>query len=123
MQCQNRNVTRASINGKVLSLENAKTPDELNRGLMFRNHLPENNGMLFSYEHMDNHSFWMKNTLIPLDMIFVDHKDIVVGVIENAVPNTLTPRQIQSSSCHVIETNGGWAKKNNVKKGTKIFFQ
>ena len=123
MQCQKRNVTSATINGKILSLENAKTPDELNKGLMFRKHLPENNGMLFSYNHMDNHSFWMKNTLIPLDMIFVNHEDTVVGVINNAAPQTLISRQIGTPSCYVIETNGGWAQKNEVKEGTKIFFK
>lgn len=123
MQCQNRNVTSATINGKILSLENAKTPNEIKEGLMFRKHLPENNGMLFSYKHMDNHSFWMKNTLIPLDMIFVDHTDRVVGIVDNAAPETLISRQVGTPSCYVIETNGGWAQKNGVEKGSKIIFK
>ena len=104
-----------------LKLWKAKTKSELKKGLMFRKkRLPNDHGMLFNYNKYADHSFWMKNTFIPLDMIFLNKKNNVIGVVENAEPHTLISRTIGKQSYNAIEVNGGWIKKNNLNIGDKI---
>ena len=71
-------------------VELALTPEEQERGLMFREHLDADAGMLFVFEAPSAHVFWMKNTLIPLDMIFIGADWRIAGIVENAEPQTLT---------------------------------
>src|SRR4051812_10962809 len=73
-------------------VELARTDPERMRGLMYRQALPQGRGMLFLFEHSEPLKFWMKNTYIPLDMIFIDEGMKVVYVEENAEPLTLNPR-------------------------------
>jgi uncharacterized protein len=101
----------------------ARTPAERSRGLMYVQHLPVDDGMLFIFEEESIHSFWMKNTLIPLDMIFIRADLTVAGVVENAEPLTLTPRTIDRPSQYVLEVNGGWAAERGVGEGTRVRFE
>src|SRR5436305_3637336 len=71
-----------------VSLEVAATPEERERGLMYRTSLAEGRGMLFVFDEDRNHSFWMKNTLIPLDMLFIARDGTVVGIHANATPQS-----------------------------------
>ncbi len=107
----------------TVPVEIARTPAERSRGLMFRISLPENQGMLFLFERPDQLSFWMRNTLIPLDMIFIQDSMQVLGVVENAEPRTDTGRSVPGLSQYVLEMNGGWAQRHGVGPGTKVRFE
>ena len=101
----------------------ARTAAEREKGLMFVEHLPAGRGMLFLMGPERILTFWMKNTYIPLDMIFVNAKMEVVGVVAKAEPHTLDPRRVNAPSSYVVEVNGGWAERNGVKQGTKVRFE
>jgi len=106
-----------------VAVEVARTARQIQRGLMYREHLPPDAGMLFLLRRDKIQTFWMKNTLIPLDMIFASGSMDVVGVVENAEPKTLTSRKVSRPSQYVIEVNGGWAKKNGVGTGARVRFE
>ncbi len=91
------------------------------RGLMYRQHLPADRGMLFLMEREEIQTFWMKNTLIPLDMLFITSEMVVAGVIENTVPlQTRRKYSIDQPSRYVLEVNGGWSKAHGVGAGTRV---
>lgn len=106
-----------------VEVEIARTPEQHQRGLMFRKHLPARKGMLFLYDHDDRHSFWMKNTYIPLDMIFISAEKKVVGIVEHAEPMTETHRQVDTPSRYIVEVNAGFARTNNIKAGVRVLFE
>ena len=106
-----------------MPVEVARTARQIQRGMMYREHLPPDSGMLFLLRRDKIQGFWMKNCLIPLDMIFVNGAMDVVGVVENAEPRTLTSRKVSRPSQYVIEVNGGWAKKNGVATGSRVRFE
>lgn len=98
------------------------TPEDIRKGLMFRKHkLKPNEGMLFKTGWKHN-SFWMKNTYIPLDMIFLSNDGTVLGFIEDAEPLTETPRQISKQSYYVLEMNGNSVSQQNIRIGDRILF-
>jgi uncharacterized membrane protein (UPF0127 family) len=78
--------------------------------------------MLFLMPEDEIHTFWMRNTLIPLDMIFIQRDLVVAGVVENAEPRTDTLRSVGKPSSYVLEVNGGWAAAHGVGAGTKASF-
>ncbi len=100
-------------------LEVARTEAEQSRGLMFRDHLDADAGMLFVFESTADHSFWMKNTYIPLDMIFLDGSGDIVGIVEDAEPQSLEPRS-GGESRYVIEVNGGWSAAHGLRPGDHV---
>lgn len=106
----------------VVNVELACTPDERQRGLMHRKSLGATNGMLFIFERTDNHSFWMKNTFIPLDMIHIDTNKQVVGIVENAKPHSLDSRRVTKQSKYVLEVNAFFARKHGITSGTSVTF-
>lgn len=89
-------------------------------GLMHREHLPRFMGMLFVYEKPQAVSFWMRNTLIPLDMIFVDPTGTVQKVHANAVPLDETPIPGGSGILEVLEINGGLAAELGIGPGAQM---
>lgn len=101
-------------------LELALTLDEQSRGLMFRTEMLDDWGMLFIYEQQSHLSFWMKNTLIYLDMIFIDKTGEVVGVVHEAEPETVTPRAVDDPSRYVLEINGGLARQHGIDRGVTM---
>lgn len=101
----------------------ARTEAERARGLMYVQNLPLDDGMIFIFTYDSILKFWMKNTLIYLDMIFIDKDMNVVGVVANAVPMTLTERSVGVPSRYVLEVNGGWAASHSVAAGTKVRFE
>lgn len=103
----------------VVQVELADTPEKRERGLMFRKDLADGHGMLFLFDEEAEHSFWMKDTLIPLDLIFVDTAGRVTGIVARARPLTLEPR-IGGPSRVVLEVPGGWAAANGVKVGDRM---
>lgn len=112
--------TRLTLAGKLLDVEVAATRDARTRGLMWRTVLPEGTGMLFVFPEEDWLSFWMKNTLIPLDMIFIGADLTVVGIVERAEPKTLTSRGPQAMARYVLEVPGGWSEKFHARPGLKV---
>lgn len=106
-----------------VAVELAQTPAERARGLMFRKHMAENDGMLFLFEREAPQSFWMRNTYIPLDMVFIRSDLTVLGVVENAEPETDTSRNVPGSSKYVLEVNAGFARKHGVGAGVPVRFE
>jgi uncharacterized membrane protein (UPF0127 family) len=90
------------------------------RGLMFVNRLADDEGMLFIYEQPQEVSMWMKNTFIPLDMLFVDTGGKVIRVVENTVPHSLETISSQGLALGVIELKGGTAKRLGIDTGARI---
>lgn len=105
-----------------LALEVASTVEDRAKGLMFRKSLDPNSGMLFIFEEESKLSFWMKNTFIPLDMIFLDKDRAVVGIVEKAAPLTESPRFVEGNSQYVVELFGGESKRLGIEKGCKLLF-
>jgi uncharacterized membrane protein (UPF0127 family) len=100
--------TRAGARHAV-AVEVARTSAEQQRGLMGRRELGEEAGMLFVFPETERRAFWMKNTLIPLDMLFIDDAGVVASIVREAEPLTLTPRDSGVPCRYVLEVRGGWA--------------
>jgi len=96
------------------------TPEDRAKGLMFRKGLKEADAMLFVFDSLEDHVFWMKNTFIPLDMIFITPDMLVAGVVHNATPQTLDGRSIGRQSLLVLEISGGLSKKLGITEGARI---
>jgi len=118
-------VTLTPPNQKPVTVraELAITPKERDLGMMFRGELAKKNGMLFVFEMEQVLSFWMKNTAIPLDMIFIDEHKKVLGVVHNARPHSLKGRGVGNvPSLYVLEVNAGFSKRHGIEKGAKVDF-
>jgi len=102
------------------SIEIADDADEQAMGLMHRRNMPLSAGMLFVYEHPRSLSFWMRNTLIPLDMLFVDAAGVVQHIHHNANPLDETSIFGGHNLTSVLEINGGLAKRLGIKKGSEL---
>jgi len=107
----------------VFRVEVAVTPEEHARGLMYRSELASDAGMIFVFEQPSVQRFWMKNTLIPLDMIFIGKDRKIVGVVEDAVPETETERMVGAPSQYVLEIGGGLSARLGIKRGEPVEFQ
>tara|TARA_Y100001958_G_C21245365_1_gene575013 strand:- start:275 stop:703 length:429 start_codon:yes stop_codon:yes gene_type:complete len=95
------------------------TQEDKRTGLMFRNNLNQDEGMLFKFENGFN-SVWMKNTYIPLDVLFLDKRFRLIGYVEDTVPLSLDSIGIDKPSDYILEVNAGWVRSNNVKIGNII---
>ncbi len=107
----------------TVRVELARTDAERSKGLMFRRALPEDAGMLFLFDESADHGFWMRNTLIPLDMIFIGEDGRIVGIVERAVPHSEQSRSVGAPSRYVLEVNGGWARAHGVARGDRVRFE
>ena len=114
--------TRAGAH-HVVAVELARTDAERARGLMHRTALAPDAGMLFLFDESAEHAFWMKNTLIPLDMIFIAEDGRIAGIVARAVPGDLSPRSAGGPSRYVLEVNGGWAEAHGVAPGDRARFE
>jgi uncharacterized membrane protein (UPF0127 family) len=103
-------------------VELALTPDEQNRGLMFRKSLSADAGMLFVFDRSSVHTFWMKNTLIPLDMLFIGADKKIIGIVANAEPQTETGRSVGVPSQYVLEIAGGLSGQLGIRAGQRVEF-
>ena len=101
-------------------VELALTSDQRARGLMWRDHLDEDAGMLFVFPEARDLAFWMKNTPLPLDIIFIDAEGRVVSIAENTTPYSEKSLPSAAPAQYVLEVNGGFAKKRGVAPGTRI---
>lgn len=101
-------------------VELADDNQERARGLMFRETMPLSAGMLFVYDRPQRASFWMKNTYIPLDMIFLNRQGVVTRIHENAKPRDLTPIDGGDGVFAVLEINGGLSKRIGFAVGDQM---
>jgi len=90
---------------------------------MFRKSMDADAGMLFVSENERPHVFWMKNTLIPLDMIFIGANRRIVGIVQNAEPQSLTGRQVDGPSQYVLEIGGGLSASLGIRAGQFVEFR
>lgn len=113
----------ATPKGEIaVDVEVVATEAKVERGLMYRQYLPPDDGMLFLMDKVQEWNFWMHNTLIPLDMIFIRTDLTIAGIVENAEPQTDTLRTVGEVSQYVVEVNGGWTAAHGVKKDQKVRF-
>jgi uncharacterized membrane protein (UPF0127 family) len=103
----------------VVTLEVARTQAAHERGLMDRPELAPDEGMLFVFDQSTPHGFWMKNTLIPLDMLFLGDDGRVLSVVERK-PLTEDVTDGGVASRYVLEVNGGWARAHGLARGDQV---
>ena len=116
-------VTIATAEGDVVfQAEIADSPEERQRGLMFREHMEDDHAMLFLFPDEKQRSFWMKNTYIPLDMLFIQSDRSILGIVENAEPRTTTGRSVPGDSQFVLEINGGLARARGIMARQEVRF-
>jgi uncharacterized membrane protein (UPF0127 family) len=104
------------------NIEVATTREEQALGLMFRRSLPENAGMLFLYERPQPAAMWMKNTLIPLDMVFIAPDGSVLRIEANTEPFSTAVIPSEGAVSAVLELNAGQAGKIGLKRGDKVVY-
>jgi uncharacterized membrane protein (UPF0127 family) len=103
-------------------VEIATTPAQMEQGLMFRRSLAPDAGMLFDFGRPTMAMMWMKNTLIPLDMLFVDEHGRIVNIHQRAVPGSLETIGAAAPVRAVIELNGGTAARLAIKPGDRVIY-
>ena len=106
----------------VVTVEVAATNAKRELGLMFRRHLDDQAGMIFLFKQPQHLTFWMKNTLIPLDMIFADSDGRIVGIVENVAPLSESLDAVDGDSQYVLEVNGGFCKRHGIIAGDRLRF-
>jgi uncharacterized membrane protein (UPF0127 family) len=90
------------------------------KGLMYRRSLGADAGMLFDLGVREDHKFWMHNTCIPLDLIYIDFDGLVVGIVESAPTLNDESRGVGCVSRWVLEVNAGWSRRHGVKAGQRV---
>ena len=114
-------LTITASNGKHrFTVEVARTPEEQAQGLMNRNSVPPDRGMIFPYDPPAQVSFWMKNTLVPLDMIFIGADGKIGRIAANTTPMSLDPVASIDPVSAVLEIAGGRAAELGIKQGDKV---
>jgi len=111
--------------GKTLQVEVARTEEKRALGLMFRTALPEDRGMLFIFEQAGLHRFWMKNTLIPLDMVWMDERKRIIHIEYQVPPCKLDPCAVygpSADSLYVLEVISGVASREKLRPGQTLTF-
>jgi uncharacterized membrane protein (UPF0127 family) len=102
-----------------LKVEVAETDAQREKGLMFRKSMGKNDGMLFIFDEPAYHAMWMKNTLIPLSVAFLDRDGVILNILDME-PQTLESHQAAGPAIYAIETNVGWYAEHKVKAGDKV---
>lgn len=123
---EHKNSDTIVLAGKTIKVVVADTPRLRSQGLMYKTYLPENNGMLFVFDFEDYHAFWMKNTKIPLDIIWLNSDKRIVD-IEKYVTSCLSdpcPIYVPNKKAkYALELNAGWTEDNNIFIGDYVEFQ
>jgi uncharacterized membrane protein (UPF0127 family) len=106
----------------TVKIELADTPQKQEMGLMYRDALAGDAGMLFVFAEPSHQVFWMKNTRIPLDLLFADSQQRVIGIVANAEPYSEARIGVPGDSQYVLEVNGGFCQQRGVKAGDRLDF-
>lgn len=104
-------------------LEQALTPESQEKGLMFRTSLPPDGGMIFRYDPPKPVYMWMRNTLIPLDMIFVRPDGTIAHIEKMAAPHSEIPRGTYQNIASVLELTGGTAEAQGIAPGDRVTYE
>jgi hypothetical protein len=105
-----------------VNVEIANTPEKRSLGLMYRRDLPEQHGMLFLFPREEPLSFWMKNTPLPLDIIFINTTHTIVSIAQNTTPFSQKPLPSGRPAQFVLEVNGGFCQRHSVTVGDQVEF-
>lgn len=108
---------------RKIDIEKAESDQERQQGLMYRRNMTDSQGMLFIMGKEGPQSFWMHNTYIPLDIIFVDASKTILNIHQNARPRSDTPLPSVGDALYVVEVIGGFTQAYGVKPGDKIDWQ
>lgn len=103
-----------------VEVELARDDASRERGLMYRTSMPKGRGMLFSWQEERVRNFWMRNTCIPLDMLYVTKEGVIAGILEQVPTLNEAPRGIKCPVAHVLELNAGWARAHGLAPGMKL---
>jgi len=116
---QSQNATMIGIGDKIVNVEIADTPASRDQGLMFRQHLAADSGMLFVFDDDDQRGFWMKNTVIPLSIAFLDSSGYILN-IEDLIPHDCRSKYSNGPARYALEMNQGWFDINDIHQGDLI---
>lgn len=115
-------VVETPVGPQTVDVEVVRSRKAIEQGLMYRRYLAPDAGMLFVMDSEADHGFYMRNTVLPLDIIYIGRDMTVAGVIANAEPFTDARRRVGRPSIYVLEVNGGWAARHHVKPGARVWF-
>jgi uncharacterized membrane protein (UPF0127 family) len=107
----------------AVDVEVVQSPGLVQKGLMYRKYMDADAGMLFLMGDVDDHHFWMKNTLISLDIMFITSDLQVAGILENMRPHDTNSKGVGKPSLYVLEVNGGYARAHGISAGTRVRFE
>jgi uncharacterized protein len=114
-------VTDSSVISHIV-IEIADDDASSEKGLMYRRSMADSQGMLFVFKESEPRAFWMKNTYIPLDIIFIDEKFSIVSIQKDAVPFSETSLPSKENAKYVVEVNAGYTENHKIKIGDGIHF-
>lgn len=100
-----------------IGVEIARTPEAHEHGLMYRTQMPEDQGMLFEWGFESRRIFWMHNTCLPLDMLFIAKDGTIAGIVEQVPVLNDEPRAVPCPAAYVLEVNAGWCRRHGIKPG------
>jgi uncharacterized membrane protein (UPF0127 family) len=106
-----------------VAIEIANTPPSRERGLMYRTEMPEDQGMIFTWADEAERSFWMHDTCIPLDMLYIARDGVIEGVLEQVPAMDETPRAVPCPALHVLEVNAGWTRAHGIAPGQRVHIE
>jgi len=101
-----------------VQVEVVSSPHDTERGLMYRTHMPDDHGMLFQLDRRD-HTFWMHNTCISLDLVYIDD-DRIVGIVDSAPILNDDPQGVGALSTDVLELNAGFCRRHGIRAGQRV---
>lgn len=119
------NLQFLKADGSVIStlrFEKADTPNARNQGLMDVNSMPKDAGMVFYFDTEEEQSFWMANTPLPLDIMYVNSDSVIVSIYRNTIPFSKTSLPSGAPAKYVIETNAGYSATYDIREGGKVRF-
>lgn len=106
-----------------IDVEVASNPSKRQQGLMYRSHMDENSGMIFIFEKEEMQAFWMKNTILTLDILFIDSKGVINTIHKKTVPYSEKSLPSKLKSQFVVEVNGGYCDKYGISEGDLIEYK
>jgi len=111
-----------AVNSRLILVEVAKSQAQRQQGLQNRSYLKKNRGMLFIFKKEDYHTFWMKDTYIPLDIAFIDRNKVIVDIQQMIPLDTRIRYKPAKKAKYALEVNAGWMEENNIQVNDKVFF-